>query len=69
MKKKGNAQCDKAIKNEFSLKRRMACKDHGRICIAFVVACVVGKNPKTSNLSPMADDAITRGDLGCPVYV
>ena len=31
-------------------------------CICF--ARMVGKNPKTPNLSPMADDAITRGDKG-----
>ena len=30
---------------------------------AFVL-CVVGKNPKTPNLSPMADDAITWGGIG-----
>ena len=27
--------------------------------IVFVFACVVGKNPKTPNLSPMTDDAIS----------
>ena len=34
--------------------------------------CVwIGKNPKTPNLSPMADDAITRGNigLGSPAYI
>ena len=30
---------------------------------AFVSTCVVGKNPDTPNLSPMADEAITRGDI------
>ena len=46
--------------------------DHGRICFGFVFACVVGKNPKTANLSPMADDAITRGSvqvLGSPLHI
>ena len=46
----------------------MACEDLGRICFA----CVVGKNPQTPNLTPMADDAITRGSiggLGSPVYI
>ena len=40
--------------------------------IAFVFAYVVGINWKTFNLSPMADDAITRGGiqgLGSPVYI
>ena len=46
------------------VKRRKTRKDRGRICIAFVFACVVGKNPKTPNLSPMADDPITRGSIG-----
>ena len=34
--------------------------------------CVVGKNQNTPNLSPMADDAITRGGilgLGSPFYI
>ena len=40
---------------------------------AFVFACVVGKNPKIPNLSPMADNATTQGsmqglDLPC-IYV
>ena len=37
----------------------------------FDFACVVGKK-KTPNLSPMADDAITQGDIGglaSPVYI
>ena len=41
-------------------------------CFVFVFACVVSKNPKTQNLSPMADDAITRGSirgLGPPLYI
>ena len=32
----------------------------GPICFVFVFAFVVGKNQNTPNLSPMADDAITR---------
>ena len=39
-------------------------------CICFCICG--GKNPKTPNLSPMADDAITRsgiGGLGSPVYI
>ena len=43
-------------------------KDCGRICFAFVV----GKNPKTPNLSLMADDAITQDGiqgLGSPLYI
>ena len=46
--------------------------DGGRICVMFVFACVVGKNPKTPNLSPMADDTITRGGIrggGSPLYI
>ena len=46
-----------------SLKINTARKDHGRIWFAFVFACVVGKNPKTPNLSPMADDAIMRSGI------
>ena len=38
-------------------------KDHGRICFEVIFACVVGKNPNTPNLSPMADDAITQGGI------
>ena len=30
-------------------------------CVCF--ACVGGKNPKTPNLSPMADDTISQGDI------
>ena len=37
----------------------MACEDNRHICFA----CVVGKNLQTPNLSPMADDAITRGGI------
>ena len=43
-----------------------------QIMDAFVLACVVGKNLKTPNLSPLADDAITRGSiqsLGSPLYI
>ena len=50
----------------------MASEDRGRICFACAFACVVGKNPKTPNLSSMADDAITRGGIGGPgslVYI
>ena len=36
----------------------MAREDHERICFALIFACVVGKNLKTPELSPMADDAI-----------
>ena len=39
-------------------------------CLCF--SCVVGKNPNTPNLSPMADDVITRSGirvLGSPLYV
>ena len=39
---------------------------------AFVFACVVGINPKTHNLSPRAENAITRGGiqgLGSPLYM
>ena len=41
-------------------------------CLAFALACVVSKNPKTPKLSPMADDAITQGGiegLGSLVYI
>ena len=50
----------------------MAHEDRGRTGFVFVLAYVVGKNPKTPNLSPMADDAITWGGiggLGYPVYI
>ena len=40
-------------------------KDCGCFCFAYVFVCVVGKNPKTPNLRPMADDAITRDGVGC----
>ena len=46
---------------------------HGaKIGDAFVFACVVGKIPKTPNLNPMADKAITRGGiqgLGSSLYI
>ena len=54
------------------MKRGTVHEDHERICFAFVFACVVGKNLKTPNLSPMADDAATWGGiggLGSPVYI
>ena len=47
-------------------------KDCRCICFAFEFACVVGKNHKTFNMSPMVDNAITRGGiggLGTPVYI
>ena len=47
-------------------------KDCGRICFSCVFACVLGKNLKTPNLSPMAVDAITRGGmggLGSPLFI
>ena len=50
----------------------MAHKDHGRINFAFVFACLVGKNPNTLKLSPMADDTMTwgsTGGLGSLVYI
>ena len=50
----------------------MTRKDRGRICFVWVFACVVGKNLKTPNLSPMAYDAITldgTGGLGSLVYI
>ena len=40
------------------------CKDLECICFACIFACVVGKNLKTSKLSPMADDATTQGGIG-----
>ena len=46
------------------VKRCVAHEDRERICFAFAFACVVGKNPKTPKLSPMADDTITRGGIG-----
>ena len=50
----------------------MAREDRGQICFAFVFACVVDQNPKTPNLSPVADNAITQGSiqgLGSPSYI
>ena len=46
------------------------CKDRGRICFAFIFACVIIKKLKT----PIADDAITWGGaalqgLGFPLYI
>ena len=37
---------------------------NGLVLRKLVFACVVGKNQKTPKLSPMADDAITRGGIG-----
>ena len=45
-------------------KRCTSGKDHEHICFAFIFVCVVGKNLKSPKLSPMADDAITRGGIG-----
>ena len=45
------------------VKRSMVCEDGERIDFAFVVVCMVGKNPKTPKLSPMTDYAITRGGI------
>ena len=42
------------------LKCHKVCENWGHICFAFVFACVVSKNPNTPNLSPIADDTITR---------
>ena len=39
-------------------------EDRERICFEFAFACVVGKNPKTTKLSPMAEDAIAQGGIG-----
>ena len=49
----------------------MVRTDRGRICIVLAFVCMVSKNPKTPNLSPMANDAITRGGLGLgsPMYI
>ena len=50
----------------------MTREDCERICFAFSVVCVGGKNLKTPKLSPMADDAITQGcigGLGSLVYI
>ena len=55
-------------KNKTCVKRCMMRKDRGRIGFA----CVVGRNPKTPNLGPVADDAITRGRIrgqGSPLYI
>ena len=54
-------------------KSRTAREDRKRIfCFAFSFTCVVRKNPKTPKMSPMADDAITRGGKGSlvsPLYI
>ena len=41
----------------------MAQEDGERICLASSFACVISKNLKTPKLSPMADEAITRGGI------
>ena len=50
------------------VKSRRAREDHELFCFGFSFlfsfACVVGKILKTPKLSPMADDAITRGGIG-----
>ena len=41
-------------------------------CILFVSTCVVGKNPNTQNLSPMADNIFARsgiGGMGSPLFI
>ena len=38
-------------------------KDGEHIVFALFFACMVGKVPKTPKLSPIADDAITQGDI------
>ena len=53
-------------------KSRTAHEDRERIYFVFAFACVVGKNPNTPKLSPIADDAITRGSirsLVSPLYI
>ena len=50
----------------------MAREDHEHICFVYSLASVVGKNPKSPKLSPMADNAITQGSkggLGSLVYI
>ena len=42
-------------------------EDRESISVEVASACVVGKNKKTPKLSPMADDAIKRGGIGCLV--
>ena len=46
------------------VKSRAVNEDPQCICFVFAFACVVGKNPKTPKLNPMADNAITRGGIG-----
>ena len=50
----------------------MVFKDHERVYFAFVFACLVGKNLKTPNLNPLAEEAIIQGciqGLGSPLYI
>ena len=42
----------------------MEREERGRILLAFVSACVVGKNQNNPNWSSKADDAITQGGIG-----
>ena len=55
--------------NKTRVKRHMAQEDCECICLAFVFAYVVGKNPKTPNLSPMADDAIARRYMRYKIFL
>ena len=48
--------------DKICVKHCMARKDRRRIDFMFVFAYVVGKNPKTPKLSPMAKEAITRAE-------
>ena len=48
--------------DKHTLKAARHAKVVSAFCFAF--ACVVGKNLKTPKLSPMVDDAITRGGIG-----
>ena len=59
--------CGLSVLKQSHTKSRVVCEDRERICFAFVFACVVGKNLKTPKLSPLADDAITRGSIGISV--
>ena len=50
--------------NKTWVKRCMVRKYRRRIDFSFVFAYVVGKNPKTPKVNPMAENAITRGGIG-----
>ena len=41
----------------------MAREDCERVCFVLIFTCVVKKTPKTSKLSPVADDAVTQGSI------